>query len=119
MADQQYDNEMRGVLFKAREKRGPNSPDYNGNAQIGGVEVWISGWVKQGRNGSFLSLSFRRKDEDANYQPRQQTAGGGGGDGFMDEGGSRPGQSTRPVGGGGQTNTGRKKNDDWDDDIPF
>ena len=30
---------------------------------IDGVEYWISGWIKTGENGKWLSLSFKPKEE--------------------------------------------------------
>ncbi len=135
MAEKQYDNELRGALFKAREKRGERSPDYNGNCQIEGVEYWVSGWVREGRSGNFLSLSFQRKDANGQQRESRPRQNSNGGDGFLDEGigggssrprqddtqrltpeqiaemGRQPGSSrsipkTDPSGG-------------WDDDIPF
>jgi len=58
-------NDNNGVLFRNnRKQEGSKQPDYNGNATVGGVEMDISAWVKEGKNGGkFLSLSFRPKDE--------------------------------------------------------
>lgn len=63
-----YDNNMRGVLFKNDRGRGENSPPYTGNCEIDGTEYWVSAWVKESKKGGkFFSLAFRAKDE-----PRQQ-----------------------------------------------
>ena len=51
-----------GILFKNDRKEQPNHPDTKGNATIDGVEYYVSGWRKEGRNGPFTSLSFTRKD---------------------------------------------------------
>lgn len=128
--NQQYDNEMRGVLFKQREKKSERSPDYTGNVTIGGVEYRLSGWARQGRSGTFLSLAVSKSEnQSGNSAPRQS-----GGDDFLDEGiGSKPasretsaprtGQLTpeeiQRMGEGGRAANGKKPNDDWDDDIPF
>lgn len=58
-----------GTLGKNQRQR-PNSkdPGYSGACEIVGVEYWISGWVKDGRDGSkFFSLAFKPKDA-----PKQQ-----------------------------------------------
>jgi hypothetical protein len=65
---QQYDNELRGVLFKNDRKEQPNHADYKGSATINGQEMWISAWIKEGKSGKFMSLSFKPKDQ----QPRQE-----------------------------------------------
>jgi hypothetical protein len=70
---QQYDNELRGVLFKNDRKEQPNHPDYKGSATINGQEMWISAWIKEGQRGKFMSLSFKPKDQQ---QPRQQKQAG-------------------------------------------
>jgi uncharacterized protein (DUF736 family) len=47
-----------GVLFKNTNKKAENHPDYKGKGNSFGKEVEIAAWIKQGKNGSFLSLSF-------------------------------------------------------------
>lgn len=47
-----------GVLFKNDKKTSEKQPDYKGKGNIDGKEKDIAAWVKQGKNGSFLSLSF-------------------------------------------------------------
>ena len=61
-----YDNTNRGVLFKEKEKKSDKHPDYKGKLDIDGVTRYLSGWIKQDKNGnSFLSLSLSApKDED-------------------------------------------------------
>lgn len=62
MAD--YDNSMRGVLFTNDKRTTENHPNYKGNGEVNGVEVWISAWVKKARNSgqSYLSISFENKE---------------------------------------------------------
>lgn len=55
-----YDNS--GILFKNDDKQSERQPDYRGDALIDGREFWLSGWVKEGRKGKFLSLSFKLKE---------------------------------------------------------
>lgn len=61
MAYEQRDNS--GILFRNDKKTRETDRDYAGNATIAGVEYWISGWVKQGQNGKFMTFSFKPKDE--------------------------------------------------------
>lgn len=56
-----YDNS--GSLSRNERKEQPNHADYRGKATIDGVEYWISGWIKTGENGKWLSLSFKPKEE--------------------------------------------------------
>jgi hypothetical protein len=60
---QQYDNNMRGVLFKNLDRNSDSQPDYKGKAEVNGVEFWLSAWVREGQKGKFMSLSFTPKDD--------------------------------------------------------
>jgi hypothetical protein len=51
-----------GILFRNDKKESEKSPDYRGNATVGGQEFWISAWIREGRKGKFLSLSFKPKE---------------------------------------------------------
>lgn len=61
----EFDNELRGVLFKNAEKQSHQSPDYKGSCVINGVEYWISSWIKEGQKGKFMSLSFKVKESNS------------------------------------------------------
>jgi hypothetical protein len=70
MTDKQYDNRNTGALFVNDKKTEANHPNFRGQAQIvtpsGEVmDFWVSAWVKQGKNGEFLSLSYTAKDAAA------------------------------------------------------
>lgn len=56
-----YDNEKSGVLFKNDKEGNEKRPDYKGSIQIEGVEYWLSAWVKEGKNGKFMSLKAEPK----------------------------------------------------------
>lgn len=67
MSEKQYDNRNSGALFVNDKKTEAKHPNFRGQAQIvtpsGEVlDFWVSAWVKQGKNGEFLSLSYTPKD---------------------------------------------------------
>lgn len=55
--------DLSGVLFvnKKKDENHPNWPDREGSCMVNGVEYWVSGWIKNGSNGQFLSLAFKPK----------------------------------------------------------
>ena len=58
-----YDNS--GAIFVNDRKEKGSHPDRSGTATINGVEYWVSGWLKQGEKGPFLSLAFKLKEKQA------------------------------------------------------
>lgn len=66
----QYDNNNSGVLFKNDRKESDRQPDYKGNAEVNGVQYWISAWVKESQNGNkFMSLAFSVKEAEKASRP--------------------------------------------------
>lgn len=65
---EQRDNS--GTLGRNQHKQNDKQPEFNGQCRIEGVEYWISGWVKEGKNGKFFSLAFKPKEE----QPKRPSA---------------------------------------------
>lgn len=60
----EYDNTDRGVLFVNDRKTGKKHPDRTGELNVGGVEYWLNGWLKESKSGvKFLSLSVSPKEE--------------------------------------------------------
>lgn len=57
--------ELSGTIGKNDRKTKENHPSHSGSCQIDGKQFWISGWVKTSDRGSFLSLSFKAKEEQA------------------------------------------------------
>lgn len=51
-----------GSLFVNDKKESDTHPDRTGSALIGGVEYWVSGWIKEGARGKWMSLAFKPKD---------------------------------------------------------
>lgn len=68
----EYDNTDRGVLFKNDRKEQDNHPDYKGSLNVGGVEFWLSAWIKQGEKGKFMSLSVKPKEQKQAEPQRRQ-----------------------------------------------
>jgi hypothetical protein len=61
MAYEQRDNS--GTIFVNDRKEKETHPDRSGTAMIDGVMYYVSGWIKEGAKGKFLSLAFKRKDD--------------------------------------------------------
>jgi uncharacterized protein (DUF736 family) len=70
----EYDNTNRGTLYRNENKKEENHPDYSGSLNVGGKEFWLSGWVKESKNGKkFFSLSIKPKaKENPHAKPKQQ-----------------------------------------------
>jgi hypothetical protein len=47
----EYDNTNRGVLFRNENKKSEKHPDYAGSMDVGGVDHYISAWVKESKQG--------------------------------------------------------------------
>jgi hypothetical protein len=72
MADKQFDNS--GILFRNDNKNGERDRDYKGEATIEGRAFWVSGWIKEAKNGSkFLTFSFKPKEEKAAAKTKGDT----------------------------------------------
>ena len=73
-----YDNSNSGMLSRNDRKTQDNHPDFTGVATIDGRDYWISGWTKEGREGSkmqgrrYFSLSFKPKDEQRQAPPAKR-----------------------------------------------
>ena len=64
-----------GLLFKNDNKTSDQHPDYKGSIMVGGVEYWLSAWIKQGKNGKFMGLATSPKD--ASRVPTKTAPAGG------------------------------------------
>jgi uncharacterized protein (DUF736 family) len=54
-----------GTLFKNDKKGNEKAPDYRGEAMIDGVMHKVAGWLKDGKNGKWMSLKLEVNDPDA------------------------------------------------------
>jgi len=59
-----YDNTNKGILGRNDRKTQDNHPDFSGSINIEGREYWLSGWIKERKDGSgkFFSLTAKPKD---------------------------------------------------------
>ena len=73
-----------GSFFDNDRKEKETHPDFNGSAMIDGVQYWVSVWRKDGRGGTFYSMSFKPKEaraaeirREAESRPEPAQQGGG------------------------------------------
>jgi hypothetical protein len=66
---EQRDNS--GVLFTNDKREKESHPNYKGNIRVDGKDYWISGWIKEGKNGKFMGLAVSPK-EDQPSQPQSK-----------------------------------------------
>jgi len=70
-----YENTNRGILARNDKQGNESRPDYRGSINVAGVEYWISGWLREGREGTklegqkYMSLSVQPKDAQPAYAP--------------------------------------------------
>jgi hypothetical protein len=65
----EYDNTNTFTLFKNDKGDNPKKPNYTGILNSEGVEFRIAGWIREGKNGKFISGTVQLKDGDV--KPKQ------------------------------------------------
>ena len=69
-------------LFKNDRKEKDSHPDYKGDGQdLEGNPIWVSAWLKDGKNGKFMSCSMTHKEQ----QGGSASAGTNKGSSFQDD----------------------------------
>lgn len=54
--------ENTGVLFKNTKKTDDKQPDYTGNILVGTKEMRLAAWIKEGKNGKFMSIKLSEQN---------------------------------------------------------
>jgi hypothetical protein len=81
-----FDKTNRGTLRKNDKKQEDWHPDYRGDLNFEGIEIWVDGIMKQWPDGTrYMSLKVRRKEpkadsprsEPRSTSPKQPIAGKG------------------------------------------
>ena len=70
MAYEQKDNS--GAMFVNDRKEKDSHPDRRGEAMIDGKMYWVSGWIKDGKKGKWMSLGLEPKDAANKPAPVRQ-----------------------------------------------
>lgn len=61
-------------LFKNQNKLKDTHPDYSGDGKdLSGNEIYVSAWLKEGKNGKFMSCSFKLKEAKPAAKPAPAT----------------------------------------------
>jgi hypothetical protein len=86
----QFDNELKGALFKNKDKESDTHPDYNGSCEIDGVGYFMDAWINEAKDGSkYMSVRFKAKNKQrGNTKPAAKTVNRG--DGRYDRDDSEP-----------------------------
>lgn len=82
----QWDNNLRGVLFKNVKEKDSHA-DYKGHCEIAGAEYWIDAWIntQKGNGNKFMSLKFKAKDMQSKSVQKREAAQRGEPEPFNDE----------------------------------
>jgi len=68
LMDKQYDNNMKGFLWRNDQKKSEDSPEFKGHITINNVKYWQSAWVRESKNGrkyfSQLFTPVEPKEQD-------------------------------------------------------
>lgn len=72
--NRQYDNNLRGALFKNDRKETEQHPEYTGSCEINGQKYWVSAWIDTIKGGEskgkkYMSLKFALKTDRESSGP--------------------------------------------------
>ena len=71
----EYDNTNSFALFKNDKGDNPKRPDYTGNLNVDGIEFRISGWIREGQKGKFISGSVQIKEPKGEVRSKPAVEG--------------------------------------------
>ena len=80
--NQQFEmKDMSGALFKNEDKDPENEDhdkwaDYRGRIMVGGVEYWLSAWIRKGRDSGKVYMSLAVNEMDQDPPPRRRQSNG-------------------------------------------
>lgn len=66
------ENKNYGTISRVKDKKSSSHADARGKCNIEGVEYWINGWSKTGRYGPYMSLSFKKKEQQPEPAPKSE-----------------------------------------------
>jgi len=73
------DNSNKGKLFKNSYKNTEKHPDYKGNCNVNGVDLEMSAWINQDKNGNnYMSITFQKpyvKVDGTKFEQTESTEG--------------------------------------------
>lgn len=71
-----WDNSNKGGIWKNDKRESDTHPHFKGNAEVGGVEYWVSGWLRNpdgNPQAPAMKFSFTAKENQHHVQPPQQS----------------------------------------------
>lgn len=66
----EYDNTNAGILFKNDKRGNDKAPDYSGKINVNGTDMRLAAWVKEGKNGKFMSLKVSELNPNGSAKPQ-------------------------------------------------
>jgi hypothetical protein len=74
MSEAKQDYTNRGILGKNLRRQADTHPTHSGHINIDGKEFWLSGWVREGDDGSrYFALSVKPKEARRDGAPKPDT----------------------------------------------
>jgi hypothetical protein len=64
-----------GSLFKNENREKDTHAHYKGDIMIDGKAYWLSAWIKDGKNGKFMSLAAKPKEARQEQQEKPKLPG--------------------------------------------
>jgi hypothetical protein len=71
----EYDKTNTFALFKNDKGDNPKRPDYTGNLNVDGIEFRVSGWVREGAKGKFISGTVQMKETQGETRSKPAVEG--------------------------------------------